>query len=389
MAQGSMAGIEQFLQGLFQREAGLRELVQWLAQQAMAQEVAEHVGADRHERTDDRVGHRNGFKPRTLRTRIGELKLDVPQVRNCEPYHPSLFGKWQRSERALLVACSEMYFQGVSTRKVQEVLEAMGAGELSAMSVSRIAAELDEKLTAFRSRRLDESSYPYLKIDARYEKVRVEGKVISQAVLTVVGINDSGGREILDWRVADSESESCWSSVLKGLKDRGLSGVKLVISDAHRGIRAAVDRHLQGAAWQRCQVHYKRELCAKVSYKQSGELMRDVRGVLASHDKIECLRRGEEMACKWEKRCVAVSKMLRDGLEDCLAVLSFPADHRLRLSSTNMLESLMKRLKQRTRVVGIFPNAASCDRLIGALLLEVHEQWQTEERGMFNMELTD
>lgn len=389
MAQGSMAGIEQFLQGLFEREAGLRELVQWLAQQAMAQEVAEHVGADRHERTGERTGHRNGFKPRTLRTRIGELKLDVPQVRNCEPYHPSLFGKWQRSERALLVACSEMYFQGVSTRKVQEVLEAMGAGELSAMSVSRIAAELDEKLTAFRSRRLDECSYPYLKIDARYEKVRVDGKVISQAVLTVVGINDSGGREILDWRVADSESESCWSSVLKGLKDRGLSGVKLVISDAHRGIRAAVDRHLQGAAWQRCQVHYKRELCAKVSYKQSGELMRDVRGVLASHDKIECLRRGEEMACKWEKRCVAVSKMLRDGLEDCLAVLSFPADHRLRLSSTNMLESLMKRLKQRTRVVGIFPNAASCDRLIGALLLEVHEQWQTEERGMFNMELTD
>jgi transposase-like protein len=382
-----MPGAEPFLQGLFQREQGLKELIQWLADVAMQEEVAEHVGAERHQRSDDRRGYRNGSKPRTLHTRVGQLQLSVPQVRGCEPYHPSLFAKWQRSERALLVACGEMYFQGVSTRKVQEVLQAMGAGDVSAMTVSRVAAELDEKLSQFRSRRLDATVYPYLKIDARYEKVRVHGKVISQAVLTILGINASGRREILDWRVADSESESCWSSVLKGLKDRGLAGVKLVVSDAHRGIRAAIDRHLQGAAWQRCQVHFKREMCGKVSYKQSRELMADLRAVFASDDKNECLRRGEEMAAKWEKRCAAVANMLREGLEDCLTVLSFPADHRLRLASTNMVESLMKRLKQRTRVVGIFPNVASCDRLIGALLLETHEQWQTEERGMFNMEL--
>lgn len=389
MARESMAGIEGFLQGLFQREEGLKEVVSWLANQAMQNEVSEHLGAAHHERSDDRSGYRNGSKPRTFKTRVGELELRVPQTRNCPPYHPSLFARWQRSERALLVACSEMYFQGVSTRKVQEVLESMGAGELSAMTVSRVAGELDEKLREFRNRRLDASPYPYLKIDARYEKVRVDGKVISQAVLTVLGINAMGGREILDWRVADSESEACWSSVLKGLKDRGLGGVKLVVSDAHRGIRAAIARHLQGAAWQRCQVHFKREVCGKVSYKQAGEVMKDLRCVLAPADKRECLRLGEEMASKWEKRYPAVSKMLREGLEDCLAVRGFPVDHWLRLSSTNMVENLMRRLKQRTRVVGIFPNVASCDRLIGALLLEVHEQWETEDRAMFNMELRD
>jgi transposase-like protein len=382
-----MPGVGAFLQGLFQREQGLKELVQWLANQAMQQEVSEHVGAGFHERSDDRRGHRNGSKPRKLATRVGELELSVPQVRGCDPYHPSLFGKWERSERALLVACGEMYFQGVSTRKVREVLEAMCGGEISAMTVSRVAGEVDEKLSVFRSRRLEESEYPYLKVDARYEKVRVDGKVISQAVLVVAGFTRAGRREILDWRVADSESEACWSEVMRSLKDRGLGGVKLVVSDAHRGIRAAIERHLQGAAWQRCQVHFKREIVAKVSYKQSKELMSDARAVFAPQEKAECLRRGEEMACKWETRSAAVSKMLRESLEDCLTVLSFPADHRLRLCSTNMLESLMKRLKKRTRVVGIFPNRASCDRLIGALLLEVHEQWQTEERGLFNMEL--
>ncbi|MGH9423725.1 MAG: IS256 family transposase, partial [Thermoanaerobaculia bacterium] len=358
-----MAGIEEFLQGLFTRERGLKELVQWLANQAMQQEVSEHVGAELHQRNDDRRGHRNGVKPRTLKTRVGELALSIPQVRGCEPYHPSLFARFERSERAMLVACGEMYFQGVSTRKVREVLEAMGAGEVSAMTVSRVAQEIDEKLAAFRSRRLDATEYPYLKVDARYEKVRVEGKVISQAVLTVIGFSSTGRREVLDWRVADSESAECWSGVMRSLKDRGLSGVKLVTSDAHRGIRAAIDRHLQGSAWQRCQVHYKREMCGKVSYKQSKELMADLRAVFGPRDKGECLRRGEEMAVKWDHRSEAVSKMLRESLEDCLTVLSFPADHQLRLCSTNMLENLMKRLKKRTRVVGIFPNPASCDRL--------------------------
>jgi transposase-like protein len=392
MAGESIDNLVQAVQGAFAEEPGLRRLLELLAGRAMAEEVAAHLGAGPHERSDGRRGHRNGHKPRTLKTRVGELELSVPQVRGCEPYHPSLFGRWQRSERALLVACAEMYFQGVSTRNVREVLESMCAGEVSAMTVSRVAAELDEKLSQFRSRGLGHTAWPYLKVDARYEKVRVDGRVVSQAVLVTVGFDaggfDAGGRrEVLDWRVADSESEASWGGLLRDLKDRGLAGVKLVVSDAHGGIRAALARHLQGSAWQRCQVHFKRELCAKVSYKRAKELMGDLAAVLAPGERGECLRRGEEMAAKWQASHPAAAAMLRGGLEDCLAVLSFPADHRRRLTSTNLLENLMRRLKKRTRVVGVFPNRASCDRLIGALLLEVHEQWQVEERRFYNMEL--
>jgi len=393
MAAESIDGLVQAVQGAFGGGGGgggadgLRRLLELLAGAAMAAEVTAHLGAGPHERSDGRRGHRNGHKPRTLKTRVGELELSVPQVRGCEPYHPSLFGKWQRSERALLVACAEMYFQGVSTRNVREVLESMCAGEVSAMTVSRVAAEVDERLAEFRARRLDHTSWPYLKIDARYEKVRVDGRVVSQAVLVTVGFDADGRREVLDWRVADSESEQSWGGLFRDLKDRGLSGVRLVVSDAHGGIRAAMTRHFQGVAWQRCQVHFKRELCAKVSYKRAKEVMRDLLAVLTPPDRVECLRRGEEMAATWQASYPAVASMLRDGLEDCLAVLSFPADHRRRLTSTNLLENLMRRLKKRTRVVGVFPNRASCDRLIGALLLEVHEEWQVESQRFYNMEL--
>jgi putative transposase len=388
MAGQSIDGLVAALQGAFGSDgAGLRRLLELLAGVAMAEEVSAHLGAGPHERSEERCGHRNGHKPRKLKTRVGELELSVPQVRGCEPYHPSLFGKWQRSERALLVACAEMYFQGVSTRNVREVLESMCAGEVSAMTVSRVAAELDEKLAAFRSRRLEHTTWPYLKIDARYEKVRVDGRVVSQAVLVTVGFDAQGHREVLDWRVADSESEQSWGGLFRDLKDRGLAGVRLVVSDAHGGIRAALTRHLQGVAWQRCQVHFKRELCAKVSYRRAKELIKDLVAVLAPGERVECLRRGEEMAAKWAASHPAVAAMLREGLEDCLTVLSFPAEHRRRLTSTNLLENLMRRLKKRTRVVGVFPNRASCERLIGALLLEVHEQWQVEQQRFYNMEL--
>jgi len=384
---GTDIGVLGFLlKEAFQSRGGLIQVLRELAQQAMDIEASEHVNAAPHERTEGRKGYRNGTKPRKLATRVGELELDIPQVRGCEPYHPSLFNKWQRSERALLVACGEMYFQGVSTRNVRQVLEAMCEGEISAMTVSRVAAELDEKLSQFRGRRLDQTDWPYLMIDARYEKVRVEGKVVSQAVLVVVGFSGVGRREILHWAVGDSESEENWSAMFRQLKDRGLSGVKLVVSDAHKGIRAALNRHFQGAAWQRCRVHFKRELARKVSYKSFRELMADAAAVYATWERSECLRRGQEMAAKWRSRCPAVSRMLEEGLEDTLSVLDFSEHHRRKLNSTNLLENIMKRLKKRTRVVGVFPNAASCDRLIGSRLLELHEKWQTEPRPYFNME---
>ena len=388
MAKTSMEVDGDLVQRMLRDPSALAGVLSVLCEAAMKQEVSAHLGADRHERSAERTGHRNGFKARTFKTRVGELELAVPQVRDCDrgPYRPSLFGRWERSERALLVACAEMYFQGVSTRNVQGVLESMCEGvELSAMTVSRVASEIDEKLAAFRGRRLDAAAYPYLKVDARYEKVRVDKKVISQAVLVVMGITHEGRREVLDWRLADSESEASWSELFRDLKDRGLSGVKLLVSDAHKGITSAARRHFQGAAWQRCQVHFKRESLLKVSYKRRAELMADLRSVFAGHDPAECLRRGEEVAVKWEKVSAGVAKLLREGLEDCLTVMSFPETHRKGLTSTNMLESLMKRLKKRTRVVGVFPNRGSCDRLIGAQLLEVHEQWLSEEGVKFNM----
>jgi putative transposase len=386
MAKVNIDDLGELLQEVFSRKEGLKEFLRVLAQQVMETEVTGLLGAERHERAQGRGGYRNGSKPRGLKTRVGELALSVPQVRGCDPYHPSLFGKWQRSERALLVACGEMYFQGVSTRNVRQVLESMCDGEISAMTVSRVAQELDEKLSAFRGRRLDETGWPYLMIDARYEKVRVDGRVVSQAVLVVVGFTSQGRREVLHWAVGDSESEQTWGEVFRVLKDRGLNGVKLVVSDAHGGIRAALARHLQGVVWQRCRVHFKRELGRRVSYKQMKELMSDVAAVFAPWERVECLRRAEEMACKWQGRCAAVASMLREGLEDCLAVMSFPEHHRRKLASTNLLENMMRRLKKRTRVVGVFPNRSSCDRLIGSQLLELHESWQTEETSYFNMD---
>jgi len=387
MAHKQNDKILELAQEVFESRDGLKEFLEILLAQVMDAEVTAHVGALPHERkVSGRRGYRNGTKPRSLKTRVGELNLSVPQTRHCEPYHPSMFGKWQRSERALLVACAEMYFQGVSTRRVQAVLEEMCGTDISSMTVSRVASELDEKLSAFRDRSLSGHVYPYLMIDARYEKVRVDGHVVSQAVLVVVGFNESGRRGILDWRVGDSESEETWGELFRDLKDRGLQGIQLVVSDAHQGILSAMKRHFQGVAWQRCRVHFKREMAKKVSWKVVKELMADLRAVFVANERTACLVRGEEMAAKWDKRYPKVSKMIREGLEDCLTVLDFPQHHRRKLNSTNMLERLMEEIKRRSRVVGVFPNRASCDRLTGAVLIETDEKWQVEQRSYFNME---
>jgi len=387
MTKANSVVIEELMQGIFKDRRALRRMLEMMVNQAMEAESGAQIGADRYERCDGRRGRRNGYKSRSLKSLAGELELLVPQVREGDPYHPSMFNRWQRSERALLVACGEMYFQGVSTRKVRAVLKQMCGVDISPMVVSRVAAELDEKLSAFRSRRLDGIEYAYLKIDARYEKVRVNGQVVSQAVLVTAGISMEGRREILDWRVDDSESEQTWGEIFRGLKDRGLKGLKLVGSDAHGGIRKTLARHFQGVPWQRCQVHFKRELMAKVGVKSRKEVIDDFRAVLKGEGKVECMARGREMAKKWENRYPKVSSMLVEGLEDCLTVLELPLDHWRRMSSTNMLENLMKQLKKRTSVVGVFPNKASCDRLIGALLVETDEQWSVEEDRYLNMEL--
>lgn len=387
MAEKSITLDPSLVEGLLSDKSAMLTLVQAICQAAMSAEVSTHLKAEPHERSDQRVGHRNGHKPRRLKTRVGELELNVPQVRGYEPYRPSLFGKWQRSERALLVTCAEMYIQGVSTRNVQHVLEAMCDGEISSTTVSCVARELDEKIAAFRERRLDEHEYPYVKVDARYEKVRVNGRVISQAVLVTIGYSEEGVREILDWRLGDSESEATWSSAFSSLKRRGLRGVRLLVSDAHAGIVAAAARQFQGVAWQRCWVHFLRELCKQVGWRDAKELMRDARASMEGQTAEGCRERAGEMADRWEKRRASVSKMMREGFEQCLTFKTFPKEHHCRLKSTNDAESLMKRLKKRTKVVGVFPSVESCDRLIGSQLLEVHEDWQADQKVWFNMEL--
>lgn len=356
----------------------LREMVGAMVQEVLEEEVARHLGAERHERTAQRRGYRNGHRPRTWKTRVGALELDVPQTRGTEPYQPTLFARWERVERALLTTCAEMYFSGVSTRKVARVLEEMGGFSLSAATVSKVAAELDEQLEAFRKRSLAEHAWPYLVVDARYEKVRRNRRVVSAAVLVVAGITTEGRREVLTWQVGDSESEETWASVFGELKRRGVAGVELVVSDAHRGLRGAADRTFSGAGWQRCRVHFLRELLSKVSYKRRDALARDVTAAFGLQDRQLCLQAAHEVAQRWRQRAPRVARAIEEGFEECLAVQDLPSNRRRRLHSTNMLERLMRELKRRTRVVGIFPNDAALDRLVGAQLLDIDERWQCE-----------
>ena len=364
-------------QRLFVDEGALAAMIQTCVRGVIEEELAQYIGAAPYERTPARRGRRNGTKPRTMKTAVGQLRFDVPQVREGG-WRPSVFERYQRSDRALVAAMQEMVVQGVSTRRVGAVLEEMAGFEVSATTVSRAMAELDEQLARWRGRRLDEVAWPYLVIDARYEKVRVNGRVRSQAVLIAAGINELGRRELLGLWTGDSESEATWSAVLTDLKRRGLSGVEMVISDAHRGIRAALERHMQGTVWQRCRVHLMRELLRKVDWRDYKELAADLKAIFVSEDAGRCLEVAGEVADKWERRRPAMSAALRAGIEDCLAAKALGPRLWRRLHSTNMLERLMREIKRRTRVVGVFPNVAALERLVGAVLLEIDDAWAAE-----------
>ena len=363
-----------------------KAMMELVAQRVMEEELALHLGAERHERTQDRRGHRNGYKARSLKTRVGELALRVPQARGMEPYSPMLFAKWERSERALLVACAEMYFMGVSTRKVKNVLEKMAGFELSASTVSCIAQELDDTISEFRQRRLDDHTWPYLMVDATYVKVRKKGRVVSQAVLVVAGINDAGHREILTWRPADAESEDTWTEVFRELKQRGVTGVHWLISDGHEGIRSAMRTQFNGVSWQRCWTHFMRNALAKVGHKHKKAFAQELIAARKFDDVKTCLCEAERIAESWEGDYPRAAKQIREQFEETLAVHGLPREHRRRVYTTNMMERLMREVKRRTRVVGIFPNEASGDRLIGAQLLERHETWSCEKARYLVME---
>ena len=355
-----------------------RAMLEVMAKRVMQEELCAHLGAARHERTGERRGYRNGYKPRKLKTRVGELELEVPQARGVEPYSPLFFAKWERSERALLTACAEMYFMGVSTRKVKQVLQTMGGFSLSAATVSCVAQELDERLAEFRDRRLDGNEWPYLMVDATYVKARRRGRVVNTAVLVVAGVNDEGRREILTWRVAEAESEGTWTEVFRELRQRGVTGVQWVVSDGHEGIRAALRTQFPQAAWQRCWTHFMRNVLKNAGHKHQEALARELIAARKFDQVSICMAEGERIAARWEKDCPKAARQIREQFEQTLAVHDLPREHRRRVYTTNIMERIMAEIKRRTNVVGIFPSESSCDRLVGAQLLERHESWQCE-----------
>ncbi len=370
---------------IFVQADKLKEMVQTVVQQVLEAEISRHLGAEPYERTSGRQGHRNGAKPRTMKTRLGELEFAVPQVREGG-FRPTLFERYQRTEKALLMTMQEMFVKGVSTREVNDVLEAMGGFEVSPGLVSRAAAELDEHVRKWRERPLEAHEYPYLILDARYEKVRRGGRIQSSAVLVVCGIDEEGRRDVLGYWLGDSESEATWGEAFAELKERGLKGVELVISDAHKGIRKALDKHFQGAGWQRCQVHLMRELLRRAAWRDRKELAADLRAIYVSEEKEQCLATAEAVAGKWEGRLPKVARALREGVEDTLAVLTLPREHRRRLRTTNMIERQNREFRKRTRKVSIFPNEGSAVRLYGAMCVELSEKWQSEPKPYLNME---
>jgi putative transposase len=367
----------------------LREIAERVIQEILEAEMTEHIGAALHERTDARKGHRNGHKPRTLRTRVGTLNLLVPQDREGT-FSTRLFARYQRNEKALCLALMEMYVEGVSTRKVKEVTEELCGSSFSKSLISSLAGSLDSELGAWRSRRLEAEAYPYVFVDARYEKVRLDGRVVAQGVLVVSGVRDDGMREVLAVEVADTESEATYHDLFRSLKARGLSGVELVISDEHEGLKSAIARHFQGAAHQRCQVHYARNLLGMVSYANRKELAVDLRGIFASPDRRSALELASSVAEKWrQKGHEKVAEHIEEHMEDSLSCLAFPESHRRRIRTTNGLERLNQEIKRRTRVVRIFPNREACLRMVTALAVEFSEEWITGKRYLDMRELEE
>jgi transposase-like protein len=350
------------------------ELMRVLLNSVMQAERSKYLQAGEYERTEERKGHANGYKPKTVRTRVGEITFAVPQVREGG-FYPSALEKGLRSERALTMTLAEMYVQGVSTRKVKAITEELCGVEISAAQVSRATAQLDATLQEWRERPLGEIAYLY--VDARYEKVREAGQVRDAAVLVATGISPVGERQVLGVSVSLSEHETHWKAFLQGLKDRGMNGVKLVISDDHSGLGAARRSVLGSIPWQRCQFHLQQNAGAYVP-KQSMrmEMAANIRAMFNATDRQAAEQLLQLAIQKYAVSAPRLSAWLEENLAEGFTVFDFPLEHRRTIRTTNSLERINKEIRRRTRVVGVFPNEASCLRLISALLMEISEEWQ-------------
>lgn len=362
----------------------LRPLLQEMVQQILDAQMDEVVSAGRYERSSERRGYRSGSYPRGLLTRVGKLELRVPQDREGR-FSTDLFARYERSEQALVSSLLEMYIQGVSTRKVKQITEELCGHEVSAATVSRINKTLDEKLGRFASRALLEE-FPYLILDARYERVREDGVIGRQAVLVALGVGWDGRRQVLAVELAERESASSWRRLLQQLKERGLSGVEYVVSDDHAGLKQAIFEVLPQARWQRCYVHFLRNAKDHLPVKADPDCMQELRWM---YDRRELKEARSDLALwlrKWEKRYGKLCSWVEENIEETWSFYQLPLLHRKHLKSTNVLERLNQELKRRTLVVRIFPNEASCLRLVRALAVEIHEGWMEGPRYL-NMDL--
>jgi len=367
---------------------GMATAMELLINEAMRLERAEFLGARPYERSEGRRGYANGYKPKSMKTRVGELALSVPQVRDVEGaderFYPKSLERGVRSERALKLAVAEMYVQGVSTRKVAEITQELCGFEVSSTQVSRAAAALDEELAAWRSRPLGRC--PYLILDARYENVRHGGSVVSCAVLVATGVLENGKRSVVGVSVALSEAEVHWREFLTSLVERGLHGVKLIVSDDHAGLRAAREARFTGVPWQRCQVHLQRnatQYVPKVSMRK--HVAESLRSVFNAPDRAEADRLLEKAIAEYQDVAPKLVAWMGDNVPEGLTVFGLPAQHRRRLRTTNGAERLNREIKRRTRVATLFPNEASLLRLVSAVLAEITEDWETG-RIYLNME---
>ena len=351
----------------------MKGLVREVLQQVLEAEMEETLGAAKSQRTEGRIGYRSGYYSRSLVTRVGNIELRVPQDRQGR-FRTEIFERYQRSEKALVGALTEMYVQGVSTRKVKAITEELCGHEFSASTISRLNQGLDEELEKFATRRLEED-YPYLILDARYEKVREDGVIRSRAVLVAIGVNRDGRRCVLAVELANRESASSWKEFLVKVRERGLRGVEFVVSDDHPGLKRAIAEVVPEAAWQRCYVHFLRNALDHLPRKADDDCLTELRWI---YDRRNVQEARQDLAAwlkKWGQRYGKLCQWVEDNIEETLAYYRLPQSHHKHLKSTNMLERLNEELKRRTLVVRIFPNGESCLRLVRALAVEIHETW--------------
>jgi putative transposase len=365
----------------------LRAMVRAVVQATLEAEMTAALGAEKGERTSERLGYRSGYYMRALITRVGTLELRVPQDRDGR-FSTQVFERYQRSEKALVAALAEMYVQGVSTRKVKAITEELCGHAFSASAISEINKTLDAELAAFAGRRLKEA-YPYLILDARYEKIREGGVIRSQAVLVAIGIDWDGRRNVLGVDLANRESSSSWKTFLQGLKERGLHGVEFVVSDDHEGLKRAIRDTLPAAAWQRCYVHFLRNALDYVPRKVDDDCLQELRWFYDRRELAEVRQDLARWLAKWQAKYPKLCDWVEENIEETLTYYLLPQQHHKHMKSTNMLERLNQELKRRTHVVRIFPNAASCLRLVRALAVETHENWLEAIRYLNMAHLTE